>query len=170
MTKRLVALISTKGKTPEKISAEANAAIQKYQTVQSQELAKLQGTSGNVIDLRSKVLPVHPIVSESSNKTTPPQLEKEKTHSIALKWIKDKWFIIGPVLFFVFIIGAISWSNSDYNNMCKKLMRDNNEVVNQLNTLDPNSAEWNNLETQTENENPQLMECIYPSDPPGFYD
>ena len=84
-------------------------------------------------------------------------------------WIKDNWFFIGPVLFFVFIIGAILWSNSDYNNMCKKLMRDNNEVVNQLNTLDPNSAGWNNLFTQTENENPQLIECVYPSDPPGLY-
>ena len=62
-----------------------------------------------------------------------------------------------------FIIGIILFFHSDYTNMCKKLMIENKEVVNQLNTLDPNSAEWNNLETQTENENPQLIECIYPS-------
>ena len=80
-----------------------------------------------------------------------------------LKDLKNKEFLV-LVCGFVLFIGAILWSNSDYNNMCKKLMRDNSEVVNQLNALDPNSAGWNNLFTKTENENPQLIECVYPSD------
>ncbi len=62
------------------------------------------------------------------------------------------------------IIGVVLIFNSDYTDMCNKLLEENKEVVDRLNTLDPNSVEWSNLWTQTENENPQLMECIYPSD------
>lgn len=72
--------------------------------------------------------------------------------------------VIGVIGAAVFIVGGFVLEENNYNNMCKELMKENKEVVNQLDTLDPNSAEWNSLYTQTENENPQLIECIYPPD------
>jgi len=78
------------------------------------------------------------------------------------KYLKNKE-VLTITIGICFIIGVILFTHADYANMCRKLMSENKDVVSQLNTLDPNSAEWNNLETKTENENPQLIECIYPS-------
>ena len=69
MAKRLICLISTKGKTPEQSTKEAWEAYLHYEKVYAQELHKLQpnlpknscaktkGTYGKIIDLRPEVLP-----------------------------------------------------------------------------------------------------------------
>ncbi len=99
---------------------------------------------------------------------------KTAIKTLILKWgkwqnlkLKKSLIVLLVIITLLALIGAISVLAilfPNYFNPCKELMSENKEVVSQLNTLDPNSAEWNSLYTQTENENPQLVECIFPSD------
>lgn len=70
-------------------------------------------------------------------------------------------FLIIGISFFVFY--SLYGQNS-YKKDCDNLINTNREIADKLDTMDSNSSEWNVLFDKTENENPQLIECLYPTD------